>query len=227
MIGRIVRRIGLASMVLVTLVLAHDLAFLAAYGRAFETVLVRTGHDERWAAAVLMVLGLGIGLAVAGFWRLYRLDRYARDLEAATGTAGRLRPDLLLGHVIHLWPRIGLAATALFVLQENLEHLMSGGPLSGLAVLGSAGSASATNPSDAPPPALAIIALVAFAVAVVGALYRWRTNELAARIAHAVRAWLRRRDGVIHREPRDASVRLGSVIGRGLAVRAPPLRATN
>ena len=64
----------------VTLVLAHEVVFLAGYGTRFGIALADSGHDARWARAVVAVLTLGAVLAVAAGWRLYQLRTLARTL---------------------------------------------------------------------------------------------------------------------------------------------------
>ena len=206
----IVRRTAFAGMAAVAFVLAHNLVFLASYGAAYQNALTRTGHDAAWNTAVVAVLGLGLLLFASAVWRLHVLGLLARGSARpayqAGGTTG------FAGHLGELWLRLTLVTTIWFVVQENLEHRGAGEPLPGLSVLG----------SSEYPNALIILAAVALGVAVVGALFRWRRDVLVARIAAARQRW-RRTPGPTVRTPLARVIRLtGSLLGRRLAVRAPP-----
>ena len=58
-------RLGSVGMALVALVLAHNLVYLVAYGTAYEDALQQTGHDAGWTIAVVVILGLAVGLLLA------------------------------------------------------------------------------------------------------------------------------------------------------------------
>ena len=206
--------LGFVVMTLVALVVAHNLVFLLAYGAGYDEALAHSGHDGTWGAAVAGVLAGGAGLLVLGTWRLYRLGLVARTLAP---TEGRLAPNIggFGRGLAWLWLRLVSATAPLFVLQENLEHLKSGEGLPGLSVLGSAEY----------PRAALVIAGVALAVALVGALFRWRRNLLVARIAAALRRLRPRLARVVRRPPADRDRRPESLVGRSLAARAPPLVA--
>ena len=115
------------------------------------------------------------------------------------------------------WARLGLRLTVLtavaFVAQENAEHLAVGEALPGLSTLGSAQY----------PNAIWIIALVAFGVGLVGALFGWRFERLVARIRSARPA--RRAVAPAPRALFDVDRRPLSILGSGLAGRAPPADA--
>jgi hypothetical protein len=208
------RLIEFLAMTLVSLVVAHDLVFLLTYGAGYEDALAQTGHDGSWATAVAVVLAAGIGLFGLATWRLYRLGVVARSIDPATRRHTSSAPGFgrrLFG----LWWRLWAATTILFVIQENIEHQRIGEALPGLSVLGSG------EYSDA----ALVIAVVTLAVAVVAALFRWRRDLLVARIASASE---RRHARPGRTLPRPAATRDGrpeSFVGRGLAVRAPPLPA--
>ena len=211
MSGWIVRRAGFAGMVAVALVLTHNLVFLAAYGTGYADALARTGHDASWRIAILGVLALGAVLLMAAAWRLHALGVLARAAEVGPQCAPLGYRDLAC-HLLPLWLRLTLITTALLVLQENIERLGVGGPIPGLGVLVSGDY----------PNAGAIIAVVALGVALVGALFRWRRDVLVARIAAATFRW-RPVTGCSVRSSLDGiACRLGSILGRRLAVRAPP-----
>jgi hypothetical protein len=202
----------LAALTAVAVVLAHELMFVLTYGDRAAVALARTGHDQRWTDAVLLVLSLGGTLGIAASWRLWRLARALAHLERR-GVRASASGETAYGTTVWALWRVLLPATAaMLVVQENLEHLAAGANLPGLGVL-----ASASYPITLP-----IVALVAFALAVVAALFRVRLAVLRARIA-ATRAALRRHAGSLR--PRAAFVPhpAASLIGRRLAGRAPPL----
>lgn len=202
-------------MTAVALVVAHNLIFLLAYGSAADEALARTGHGEEWQTAVEVVLGAGASLLAVAIWRLRALGIVARRLGA--DRAGPVPLAAGFGHALgSLWLRVTAAATVMFVVQENIEHLGAGHGLPGIEVLAS---------SEYPTAAL-VIAAVALVVAFVGALVRWRRAELIARIAAAIRGLRRPITRSIRRPALDAHRWPGSILGRRLAVRAPPAPAS-
>ena len=205
-------RTGFVGMALVALVLTHDLAFLAAYGAAYDQALARTGHGEDWTVAVVCVVVLAGGLVLIAGWRIARLLIELRSL-GGTGSVRRLERADLVGWLGGTWLGLAVAVGAAYVVQENLERASIGEPLPGLGVLGSSGS----------PSVLPILATVTLLVAVVGVLLRWRIESLAARVAAArgIR-WARPRS--VRRRSLPPAHRLaGSIHGRRSAGRAPPL----
>jgi hypothetical protein len=204
------RRLGELAMALVGLVLAHNLVFLAGYGSAYGAALAHTGHDRGWSAAVLAVLAMGAGLLAASAWRLRQLGVLARHVGSPQSW-DEPQPARLARAWLGLALRLGLAISALFLLQENLEHLRIGERLPGLSVFG----------SGSYPNALVIIATVALVVASVGTLFSWRRDVLMARIRAAQRSW--RREVAPLPVPLDTIDRRPHAVFRGgLAVRAPP-----
>jgi hypothetical protein len=204
------QRAPFAAMGLLTLVLAHNLVFVVGYGAAYREALSRSGHGGAWTTAVVMVLALGLGLLLAAAWRILGLTRQARAL-GPVAAAPQAQPNFLPGFV-SLWARLALAGTALYTVQENIEHVRAGADLPGLAVLAPAGG----------PDTVVIVAAVAAGVALVGQLFRWRRAVLTARIA-AARLRLPRAAASLPRPLQDAGRRPSSILGQRLAVRAPPL----
>jgi hypothetical protein len=206
------RLLAFLAMTLVALVVAHNLVFLLAYGAGYDEALAHSGHDAAWRTAVAVVIAAGFGLLALAIWRLHRLGLIARTVAP---TEGRLDPGASdFGRCLAgLWLRLTGATTLLFVVQENLEHQRAGEALPGLAVLG----------STAYPDAILVIACVALAIALVGALLHWRRDLLVARIAGALRQARQRPAPVLRRPVADRDRRPGSIIGRGLALRAPPV----
>jgi len=199
-------------MVLTTLVVAHDLVFLVGYGSAYQVELARTGHDARWETTVAIVAATAVVMLAVSLWQLHRLGVVARQLRV---DEGGLSPHAraFARDILGLWGRLALASTVLFAIQENVEHASAHEALPGLSVLG----------SPEYPFAALIIAAVSLAVATIGALLGWRRERLAAQIAAA----LRRRYGAPQPAHRIAVMicdrRPESHVGRGLAVRAPPV----
>jgi hypothetical protein len=208
------RLVGFVVLVLVALVVAHDVVFLLTYGAGYDEALARSGHDGSWAMAVVVVLAAGVGFFGLASWRLYRLGVVARVIVPAAGR-GSLRTTGVGWRLVGLWLRLYAATTLLFVIQENLEHQRIGQALPGLSVLGSG------EYSDA----ALVIAVVTIAVAVVGTLFRWRRDVLVARILSALQRRQRRLERVLPRPALTRDGRPESFVGRGLAVRAPPVPA--
>jgi hypothetical protein len=211
-------------MALSGLVLAHDLAFLAKYGAAYTDALARSGHDDRWTAAVTAVALVSAALLLAGSWRLHRLYRLAASVSRRHGEARLLvqaRPSrparlpaprtffALLGRS---WIVLGLSVAVLFVLQENIEHVSRGLGAPGLAVLAADGDLSTVQ----------IIIGTTLAVAAVAALFRWHGQALAARIA-AARVGRRARHRADRPRHPQAERQTGSLLGRRQGLRAPPV----
>ncbi|MGZ6299391.1 MAG: hypothetical protein ACXWMN_02715 [Candidatus Limnocylindria bacterium] len=198
------------AMVLAGLVLAHSLIFLAAYCAAFGDALSRTGHDHGWNSAAAAALTLGASLLAAMAWRLHRL-RHTAVQAGAVRLPAEPGPVVFLRHWLVWWVALAVAIAVLFVLEENLELSHVSNQLPGIRVL-----ASATYPG-----AVAIIAAVALVVSLLAGLLSWELDLLEARI-RAMKQLVR---GELTANARIDVIdrRLGSVLGRGLAGRAPPL----
>ena len=208
------RRVALvlAALAPASLVLTHDLSFLAAYGGSYRAVLAATGHDARWSSTVTFVLAVSALLVAVGLARLGWLWLRARSAERdrAAGRAWDIGGYFRV--LATIWPWLALTTAALFVWRENLEATALGAPLPGIGPL--------LSGSSIPTPA--ILALVTFAIAALGALLVWGHETLAARI-EAARARPRpararpaiRRPAAWTREPT-------SVLSLNLGRRAPP-----
>ena len=201
---------GLAS-----LVLAHKLIFIAGYGARFGAVMEHTGHDHGWTIAALTSVGLAASLLLVALRRLYQLRRAARmaGVETIPDEPG-LRA--FAGRWLGWWLALTLVTALLFVVQENLELASIGSALPGLGILSSA----------VYPHTIVIIPLVALGISLVAALLGWRTSVLIARI-QAARVQTRPGGApeLGRNEPIDR--RRGSILGRRLAGRAPPLTLTS
>ena len=216
MFGRLVSRAGFAASILVALVLSHELVFLTTYGPAYRIALVDTGHDGTWAVAVAVVGGLAAGLFLTAALRLRQLGLVATSVAREAPT---MPPDpaALVGRWLGLWPRLGALTTALFVVQENLEHLHAGQGLPGISVLS----------SGQYPDSLAVIGIVTLVVALVAALFGWRRDLLVARIAAARARWGRAPRSATRRRPLSTEQRHVSVLVHQFAGRAPPQLSTS
>jgi hypothetical protein len=199
-----------AATALASLVLAHNLIFLAGYGARFARAMATTGHPQGWFIAAAVSIALGLVLLAAGSWRIHRLRSQAREIGARRLSTEPNRTDF-----VRLWLRwwlaLALTTAMLFVLEENIELARISARLPGIGVLASAAYADA----------ILIIAAVAFVVSLVATLLGWKIRLLATRIG-AVRSAGHRAPvpTFLASDPFDR--RRGSILGRRLAVRAPP-----
>jgi hypothetical protein len=205
------RGLGFLAMSLVSLVTAHNLVFVLAFGPRAGDALAHTGHGDAWQAAVTTVLLAGAGLLTIALWRLHQLGLLTHRLEGL-GPVRNVDQPLLGRDFVNLWARLMGTTAMVFVLQENVEHLASNLPLPGLGVLG----------STEYPNALLVVGVVALAVALVGSLVRWRRAVLIARLRAGI-GRLRRQPDARPQRPTDPEPRPGAILGRALAGRAPPV----
>jgi hypothetical protein len=205
------RLLGFLAMTLASLVVAHNLVFLLAYGAGFEEALAHSGHDGAWGTAVAVVLSSALSLLGLGTWRLYRLGVIARSHGASEGNL-QPAPSGFGGRLVRSWISLTSATALLFVIQENLERQHMGEPLPGLAVLGSGEYANAAF----------VIAAVALAVAFVVALFRWRRDVLIARIAAVGAQWHGPVEAMGRRQPIWVERRHASIVVHQVSGRAPP-----
>jgi len=199
-----------AAMVLATLVLAHTLIFLAGYGATFGDAMAVTGHDHGWPMAAATALVLGATVLAATIWRFARLHRAAK-LAGARPVDGEQGRGAFLRRWLAWWVGLTLATAFLCVLEENLELSRVGAHLPGIGVLASA----------AYPGATAVIGAVALLVSLLAALFGWKLQLLITRIL-ALRAEIPPRAAPLFGRVAPVDRRLGSIIGRRLAGRAPP-----
>ena len=174
-------RLRLGVLTVVALLMAHTAIFAAQYGTGdeFARAMSASGHDVWWAPASLAVLAIGFILVVQTAGGLAHLEMRARRTTPAGSLRHADQPPIW-STIGSIWRRLLPLVTVLFLIQENIEHLLSQGHLLGLEALG--------GPED--PLALPILALVTLVLAVLGALVRWRVSVLRARttaIADATR----------------------------------------
>lgn len=174
----IVATLGLA---LASVVGGHELTYVLAHGlgSGYDQAMAAGGHDAYWTSFLLTTGGVLLILAVAAALQLRRLGRLARNARVNGLFVADQAPACFVHLLARTWLRVGLLASALFILQENIELWAAGQPVPFLDVV--AGEHAL---------ALPILAAVSFLAAVVGALIGWRRLVLRSRIA-AVRAWTR------------------------------------
>jgi len=215
--ARQLRRLRFAALVVVGVLLVHDAVFAAQYGlgERRDAVLAATTHDywPVFTALALLVGGLGLAAAATVLLRLHRALRRLPPVPRPAGTPG------YAGELLRIWPRLFLAVTLAFALQENVEHLAAGRGLPGLWAL--------SWPEY--PLALPVIAAVTFLLAAAGAWLRWRTDVLAGRLAAARAVAPRRVDLRLAPAARwrlvAATLAHARILARRDAGRAPPARA--
>ena len=160
--------------------IAHDAIYAAQYGLggARDDALAAIAHQywAGFATLTLLAVAVAIAASAAGLVRLSRALRGLPPTAAAAGATGYGR------ELARLWPRLFLAVTLAFLLQENAEHLATGQPLPGLWVL--------SGPQY--PLAIPALAVVTGLLAAAGAWFRWRGDVLALRL-RAARAAAHRR----------------------------------
>lgn len=171
------RRGSVRFLVLVVMgvLIAHDAIYAAQHGlgSARDDALAAIAHQYWTGFAALTILGVAVATAaaVAGLMRLSRALRGLAAVPSAVGATG------YGSELVHLWPRLFLAVTLAFLLQENAEHLAAGQPPPGLWAL--------SGPHY--PLAIPVLAVVTGLLAAAGAWFRWRGDVLAGRL-HAARA---------------------------------------
>ena len=110
-----------AALAPASLVLVHDLSFLAAYGSQFQAVLRATGHDSRWTSTVALVITISALLGIVGAARLAALWFRARRLERVAGRRPTTDVRGYLRLILRIWPLLALLTAVLFLGRENLE----------------------------------------------------------------------------------------------------------
>ncbi len=208
------RRLRFLAVALVGLVVSHDGVFMAQYGVADPGALPGTGHSYWLAFGVLSLLAAGVPL-VASAMLVRALHRRLRG-EPIPGPLPELPATSYLTELRSLLPRLFITITGCFVVQENVEHVVSGQGLPGLWVL--------SWPEY--PMAIPVLFAVSLVLALAGAWIRWRCVNLVRRLlaVAAWRRWLRAhaiRPGVAW-GTLPVRVVTGRLLARRLAGRAPP-----
>lgn len=206
-----------AALVLPTLVLAHQLVFLARYGSIYGEALAHAGHGQAWTDAVAAVAVGSVVLAIAATAGTVRL---AREVRRRSRPSAVLAPALR--DVADIARRFLTTATWLtaivavgLTIQENIEHALAGLGMPGVGIL--------LSPEY--PFALEIVTGVALAIALVATLLGWRRAVLSARLrALADAAGFPRPARAVSRPIADSGHPQRGAIARQLGLRAPPAR---
>jgi hypothetical protein len=166
-------RLRLGILALVALLSAHTAIYVAQFGIGdrFAQAMASGGHNGWWMPASVAILGLGFPLLVQTLGGVAHLEVRARG-SGRGGSTGRGRFTF---EIRSIWGRLLPIVTILFIAQENLEAIAAHGHLVGLDPL-TAGSAVA----------LPTLALISFALSLLGALLRWRVAVLRGRIASPI-----------------------------------------
>jgi len=210
LLARISKYPAAALLALATMVVAHNLTFLIAFGPDYTSRLASMGDGKSWDDTVTFVLAAAALLTFTACLRVTFLIRQVRTSSPSQrlGLSGR-------AYLRTLWPfwlRLFAASLVLFVLQENEERWGIGLAMPGLSVLGAVG----------PVSPILVFALVSLAFAAVVALFRVGIDCLEAIIAAARRrSWSEAPSLSRPKTPVRESAP-ASIIGRNLAGRAPP-----
>jgi len=212
MTPRLGRLAATAALQLGTLVLAHELVFLARYGSRFGEALVHSGHGEAWSVAAATSLTLAAVLVALATLRLGWLGLLIRRRGAGRERTSR---TLGVGALVRGWLPLAVRLTVLtFVLltiQENLEHAASGLAVPGAGILF----------SDEYAGAAWITIAVALFASLVSAIFAWRHEVLLARLRASRGALPRGANSSLRLLGRFVSP-IESILGRSSALRAPP-----
>ena len=211
---RVLRAVAvLGPLTLGSVALAHELIYLLVHGTAgYDAAMDAGGHGRYWSTFVLVAGVVLTTLGIAGWLQLRRLRALAREVDAGAVRVVDARWSRLGAVLFRLYPRLALGTTLMYTAQETLETSAAGAPLPGLGPL--VGEQAI---------ALPVLLLVSLAVALVGALFRWRRDVLLARIGASV-TQARRAPGLA--TPRgDVNRPAGNPGLSNGAVRAPPLNA--
>jgi len=194
-----------------SLVLAHNLVFLLAYGDETTLALRTTGHDATWFNAVGLVIACSAVLGVAGFARIATLWRAARRLERETGRLAHTGWRGFGRLLVRTWIGLALVTALWFLVQENAERLAIGQAAPLLDPLFEHG---VTGP-------LLVMPAISLLAALVGTMFRWGVSALLARITAARLARRRPRPSVVPR-PTGRISHPSALLARHLGLRAPP-----
>ena len=205
-LARIPPRVAFWAMAGVALFLSHDAVFLVQVGPgdALSRALRDAGHDY-WGAASLILALVGLAVGAAAILRLRILRRRVALLRAPRGA-----PTPIGRRFAAIWLRLFAVVALGFVVQENVEHIISHGHAIGLGAL--------LGPEY--PLALPVIGLVTALAGFVAAAVRRTEGALLAIISAALH---RPRRGRPLAGPQSQLVLpLRSPMANAIAGRAPP-----
>lgn len=206
--------IALGALQLVSVVLAHELVFLARYGSRYGEALAHAGHGQSWTNAVLTSLALAALLAGIGIVRLARLGLLVHRAGGGRSRLDGLAPVSLARAWLRIAPRTAALSVVLLTAQENLERAALDGAMPGAGIL--------LSPEYA--GGLWITIGVGLAIGLLAALFEWRRRVLLARL-RALRARPIRLGATVARPRTRVLAPAASILGRRSALRAPPLPA--
>ena len=177
-LARIPRGIAFWALAGVALLVSHDAVFLVQLGPGEELTraLRAAGHDY-WGWASLALVAIGVAVGIAAVLRLRSLRRRVERLRAAPIAS---RPALA-SRFATTWARLFAVVVIGFVLQENVEHVISHGHGIGLGAL--------LGPEY--PLALPVIGLITALAGLVAAAVQRTERELLSIIHAALRLRLR------------------------------------
>lgn len=175
-----VERLRLVALTALGSLITHDAVYAAQYGLgrrgSLELAATAHGYWPAFVAVTLLVVAAGAGFAIAGVLHLRRL---VRGLPATPPAPGQPR---YFREVAGLWPRLLLLVAGVFLVQENVEHLVAGQGLLGLWALA----------GPAYPLAIPVLVGVTGLLACVGGWLQWHRETLVRRLHAARVAALRR-----------------------------------
>jgi len=209
LLARISKHFAAALLALASMVVGHNLTLLIAYGPDYTARLTSMGDGKSWDDTVTFVLAAAAMLAITACLRLAFLLQQVRTAHPyqRVGLSG----SAYLRTLAPLWLKLFAVSLALFVFHENEERWGIGLAMPGMSVLGTVG----------PVSPILVFALVSLAFAAVVALFRVGIEFLEAIIAAARRqSWSQSPTLPRPKAARESAP--ASIIGRNLAVRAPP-----
>lgn len=203
-------RVAFWALAAIALLVSHDATFLVQIGpgEALARALREAGHAY-WGAASVALLLIGLVAAARVGIGILRLRRQAHVLAAETPN---VRRTVWLRRAAVNWGRLTLIVAVGFLVQENIEHVLSHGHAPGLGAL--AGPES--------PLALPVIAAITLVAALIATAVRVAERRLVAGILAALTRPLGRAPRSVPRPTPRILVRLSSPIARAVAGRAPP-----
>jgi len=185
--ARVAARTRFVLLALVSLFLGHQAVYAMGHGigAGFASAMTELGHGAYWAPFTLMAAAAAISLAASSGLALARLHRrLAGTANAVLPNPSPAAPGIYHHELAAIWPRLAVVVVAMFAVQENIETFLARGDVPGVDVL----------LGGERPLAIPVLALVALALAAIGALVRWRISILTTRLrvmALRLRAQLR------------------------------------
>lgn len=173
LIASLAPRLRGVALILFALFVAHDAVYVARFGLGpdLATAMAKRGHDPYWVPASITVAFIAGVVFIAAIIRLARLERRSRYLPDPMPLERRA----YLRACLRTWAWLLPTVAGLFVVQENLEHLVGHGHLLGLRGLAGTDLLHVVIP----------LAATTLALAACGTVVHWRVRVLVARVAAA------------------------------------------